>query len=288
MVSGNGSYRKGTRPRPDLTHYSLPVYAGRRGGILSTLREYQSVFAAFLRYIQDKVEENDVVLCTAAPPQTIHLIGAIRQKKARAIYRLEDYYPDLLRGYLRYPWVVRQMLAGHWARELRKWDHVAKIASNLDYNGPNSRVLRNWPTLDLGPPRPFEPKTACYFGNLGYGHCHKLFIKTCETLRDDGYSITLVGDGPKVSRLPSWIRIMPSPDEETLVDLHWRAEIHLIAGDPKITGAIFPSKYWNSRATGRKIVASGFAGPMLEELNEANALTKIPCPEDWLPLFKSP
>jgi len=286
MVSGSGSYRMGTRPRPALVHHSLPVCEGKRGGIASTLREYQSVFLAFLRYIRNDVEKNDTVLCTTAPPQTIHLIDTIRGKTARGIYWMQDYYPDLLRGYISYPWWVRQMLAAHWARKLRKWDHVARIASNLDYNGPNSSVLRNWPTLDLGTPRPFEPKTACYFGNLGYGHCHKLFIKTCETLRADGYSITLVGDGPKVSKLPSWIRIIPSPDETNLIDLHWRAEIHLIAGDPKITGAIFPSKYWNSRATGRKIVASGLAGPMLAELNAANALTKMPSPEDWLPLFK--
>jgi hypothetical protein len=44
---------------------------------------------------------------------------------------------------------------------------------------------------------------------------------------------------------------------------------------------------WDNCTTGRKIVASGFAGPMLAELNAANALTQSPRPEDWLPLFKS-
>ena len=96
----------------------------------------------------------------------------------------------------------------------------------------------------------------------------------------------LVGDGPKTKLLPPWITKMKAPDEATLVALHWQAEVHLIAADPEMTGAIFPSKYWNSRATGRRIIASGFSGPMLEELNLLNALTELPSAEDWVPLFQ--
>jgi len=286
MVSGIGSYRTGTRPRPDLCHRKLPTRTGQRGRVLSTLAEYHSVFLAFRQYIENEVREKEIVLCTAAPPQTIHLIKAIKQKGARGIYRLEDYYPDLLRGFLHYPEAVRQLLAAHWNRHLSRWDVVAKIAENLDYNGSNARILRNWATLDLGKPRPFQPKTACYFGNLGYGHCLSSFVQCCETLYGDGYVVTLVGDGPKVSKLPAWIGKMASPDETALIDLHWRTEVHLIAADPQMTGAIFPSKYWNSRATGRKIVASGFAGTMLKELNAANALTELPGPENWLPILQ--
>jgi hypothetical protein len=285
MVSGSGSYRSGSRERPPLEHIRLATYRGRRADALSNLREYQSVCAAFQRYIQASVQAGDIVFCTAAPPQTIRLIDVIRQKKARGIYRLEDYYPDLLRGFLRYPLFVRDLLARYWDAKLRQWDHVAKIASNLAYEGPNVRVLRNWATLDLGAPRPFEPKTACYFGNLGYGHSLRLFVETCGRLRDEGYAVTVVGDGPRISLLPSWIKVMAPVDEATLIELHWRAEIHLIAADPDMTGAIFPSKYWNSRATGRRIVASGFSGPMLKELDEVNALQVLPRPEDWLPLL---
>lgn len=287
MISGSGSYRTGTRIQPALTHCKLPTYTGKRGGVFSTLREYQSVYSAFERYIEAEVRENDIVLCTAAPPQTIHLIKVIKRKKAKGIYRLEDYYPELLRGFLNYPSWVRKILSGYWGRQLSQWHKVVKIASNLAYEGDNACVIRNWPTLDLGQPESFQPKTAYYFGNLGYGHCLQSFLKMCTALRDDGYSVAIVGDGPKVSLLPVWIKKISSPDEATLIALHWHAEIHLLAADPKLTGAIFPSKYWNSRLTGRKIVTAGFHGPMLTELNEVSALTKLPSPEEWLPILKS-
>lgn len=286
MVSGSGSYRMGSRERPDLEHKTLPTYRGKRASLLSTLREYGSVYRAFRRYIESKVKPGEIVLCTAAPPQTIYLIDSIRRVGATGIYRLEDYYPDLLRGFLHYPQSVRSVLARLWNRKLGQWHCVAKIASNLAYEGPNARVLRNWPTLELGSPRPFEPRTAAYFGNLGYGHSVPAFLEACTSLKKEGYSITVVGDGPKVRLLPSWIDVVSPSNEAELIALYWRAEIHLVAGDPELTGAIFPSKYWNSRLTGRKIIATGFAGPMLDELREVEALTELPRPEDWLALLE--
>jgi hypothetical protein len=265
----------------------LETYRGKRGAALLMIAEYQSVYRAFKRYIETEVRENDIVICTSAPPQAIHLIGMIKRKKARGVYWLQDYYPDLLRGYAKFPRFVRNTLARHWNRLLRQWLRVVCISSNLSYEGANAVILRNWPTLDLKKPRPCEPKTAFYFGNLGYGHCEKLFIKACAQLRQDGYTVHFVGDGPHVSQFPSWINIIQTPDEQALTDLYWRAEVHLIAADPEVTGAVFPSKYWNSRGTGRRIVTSGFCGPMLAELNAANALEKLPSPEDWLPVLQN-
>jgi hypothetical protein len=287
VVVGSGVYRAGSRPDPKLNIIKLPTLKGKRGGILSTFSEYHTVCGAFRRYIETSVSPGEIVIVTSAPPQSFHLIGAIRKKEARAIYWLHDYYPDLLRGFINYPDFVRDMLASHWTSYLRRWDLVVKIAPNLDYEGPNACVLRDWPTLDPGPPRPFEPKTACYFGNLGYGHSLPLFLEMCEKLRADGYKISLVGDGPKVASLPPWIECCKPVDEQTLIDLLWRAEVHLIAADPKMTRAIFPSKYWNSRATGRKILVSGFAGTMLEELNYVDSLKTLPTPEAWLDILRS-
>jgi hypothetical protein len=48
-----------------------------------------------------------------------------------------------------------------------------------------------------------------------------------------------------------------------------RHEVHLIAGHPRIRRAIFPSKIWNSIALGRRLVCTGFAGEMADELEAA-------------------
>ncbi len=287
LVSTDSCFRRGIRPAPIIRSRKLEAYKGKRGAKLLMLAEYQSVFLAFQRYIKTDVRENDIVICTSAPPQAIHLIDVIRRKKAHGVYWLQDYYPDLLRGSAKIPPFVWNLLARHWNKVLQQWHRVVRISSNLRYQGANTTILRNWPTLNLGQPRPFEPKTASYFGNLGYGHCQKLFVEACTELHQDGYTVNFVGDGPNVSQFPSWINLIHAPDEQALIDLYWRAEVHLIAADPEVTGAVFPSKYWNSRGTGRRIVTSGFCGTMLAELNEVNAMEKLPSPAGWLPLLQN-
>ena len=163
-----------------------------------------------------------------------------------------------------------RLLDRAWRRQLGAWAHVVKAAGNLGYSGANAIVIRNWPTLELGPPAAPRPRTALYSGNLGWGHDLAAFVEVCRTLRDKGYEITVRGDGPGVGRLPEWIRTSPpfeNPAE--LVRSYWNAEVHLVAGHPRFPEAIFPSKFWNAHATGRPVLASGFTGAMAEELETA-------------------
>ncbi len=287
LICGSGHYRKGERPQPNIPIIRLETKSGKRGSALSTLQEYRWVYNAFQGYIQEKVSEGDIVICTSAPPQTIYLASTILKKKAVPIYWLQDFYPCLLRGFIKYPIFVQNILKYIWSRELNRWRHVVKCSSNLDYVGENTSVIRNWHTVDLGEPRPYKPKTAYYFGNLGYGHSLDLFVKKCEELKGQGFTVCLIGDGPKASKLPPWIERKKAESEEHLIRLLWEAENHLVAADPEVTGAVFPSKYWNSRATGRTIVTSGFAGPMLRELDEVQALTHLPTPEPWVNLIQT-
>ena len=50
-----------------------------------------------------------------------------------------------------------------------------------------------------------------------------------------------------------------------LVRAYWEAEVHLVAGHPGISEAVFPSKFWNARATGRRVLFSGTTGAMEAE-----------------------
>lgn len=269
LVGGSGAYRSGSiRPSPTTPLVHLPHTVGRRGSLLSTASEYYAVTNAFRSYISENVHPGDTVLVTSAPPTTIHLANTIRNRGAKAVYWLQDYYPELLRTLWNYPQPIRNVAHRYWDSQLARWDLVVKAAGNLAYHGENAQVVRNWPTIDPGTPEPATPGTALYSGNLGYCHHIPSFLAVCEELRAEGYSITVRGDGVGHQKLPDWIRREPSLDDmASLRRSYWLAEIHLVAAHPEIQGAVFPSKFWNSYATGRQIRTSGFAGEMLKELD---------------------
>jgi len=280
LVGGQGSYRHGRRAAPSTPIVRLPHYEGRRGALLSTAREYESVREAFGSYIRGQVGANDVVVLTSAPPTTLFLHRAIRARHAIGVYWLQDYYPQLIRAVWDAPAWLRRRLDRLWRRELGAWPHVVKAAGNLAYAGPNATVIRNWNTLDLGEAAPARPRTALYSGNLGWGHDLEAFLELCRKLHEDGYEVTVRGDGPGMQRLPRWIRAAPPLIESTeLVRAYWKAEVHLVAGHPRLPDAVFPSKFWNARATNRPVLASGFTGVMAEELElarQADFRTHLP------------
>ena len=270
LVSGTGSYRPGSRPAPKTSIERLAHYAGRRGHLRSTLVEYVAVGRAFRRYIERNVAASDVVIVTSAPPTTVFLHSAVHRRAAASVYWLQDYYPELIRGIWDPPAIARRLVARVWDRHLGAWDHVIKVAGNIGYSGRNARVIRNWPTLETGAVGSPSPKTALYSGNLGYGHDLESFVALCASLRDQGFEITVRGDGPGIGKLPGWIRTAtPVVGREELIASYRDAEVHLVAAHPAIRAAIFPSKFWNARASGRRIETSGFAGAMLDELRAA-------------------
>jgi hypothetical protein len=270
LVGGQGRYRDGRRPAPRSPIARVAHYEGRRGRLLSTAREYESVREAFGSYVRGEVRARDVVVITSAPPTTLFLHRLIRRQRAVGVYWLQDYYPQLIRGVWDPPPPLRRALGRLWTRELHAWPHVVKAAGNLGYSAPNAIVIRNWNTLDLGAPSPARPRTALYSGNLGWGHDVAAFLDLCRGLREKGYEITVRGDGPGMSRLPHWIRAAPLlVDPADLIRSYWEAEVHLVAGHPRFPDAIFPSKFWNAAATGRPVLASGFSGVMAEELEAA-------------------
>ena len=270
LVAGTGSYRAGARPPPATPVLRLDHRRGSRGRLVSTALEYGSVHRAFARYLDAEVAPGDVVILTSAPPTSVFLHGRVRRRGAVGVYWLQDFYPQLVRGVWDPPRLARSGIHALWRRALGAWDLVVKSAANLGYDGPNARVIRNWNTLEPGERRPARPRTALYSGNLGYGHDVPAFVELCSGLRADGYEITVRGDGPGMARLPAWIRRAPPLESpEALVASYWEAEVHLVAGDPRLPDAIFPSKLWNARAVERPIRASGFAGAMAAELDEA-------------------
>jgi colanic acid biosynthesis glycosyl transferase WcaI len=288
LVGGAGTYRPGGRRPPRTPILKLAHWQGKRESLLSTALEYGAVHRSFARYLGHEVEPGDVVLLTSAPPTTVFLHGRVRRRGAVGIYWLQDFYPQLIRGVWDPPRFLLRRMKRAWERSLAAWDHVVKSAANLGYSGSNATVIRNWNTLPPGQPRPARPRTALYSGNLGYGHDLNAFLGMCARLRDAGYEITVRGDGPGMARLPDWVRIETSlKDPEDLVASYWEAEVHLVAGDPDLPDAIFPSKIWNSLAVGRPVQASGFAGPMAAELEVARKADFGHHLSEWVELLLS-
>jgi hypothetical protein len=289
LIGGQGNYRTLSRDKPPVPILHLDHYQGRRGSLTQTFVEYASVKRMFATYIGNFVRQGDVVVVTSAPPNTVHLAGSIKQRRAHAIYWLQDYYPELVRGIHEYPAALRRAFRRYWDRQLSQWDRVVKIGANLGGPSHNSVVIRNWPTFNFETAVPCDPWTALYSGNLGYGHDVQLLVAACEQLRDAGYTITMRADGPGVRHLPAWIKVQPlhADPDKLKADLQ-RYEVHLIAAHPKITRAIFPSKIWNSIAAGRRLVCTGFAGEMATELEIAERAPFARHLDQWEQLILSP
>lgn len=286
LVGGQGGYRSLERPKPQVELVHLEHRQGRRGDLLQTFAEYAFVTRAFKNYIAQVVAVDDVVVVSSAPPNTVALAKAIRRRGARAVYWLQDYYPELIRGLHEYPTPLRGTFRYFWDRYLAKWDRVVKIGANLGGPKHNAVVIRNWPTIEFDRAIQPEPKTALYLGNFGYGHDVRLFVDACEALRARNYEISIRADGRGVRLLPAWLRVKPVCRDvaESRAEL-LRHEVHLIAADPRITQAIFPSKIWNSLAAGRQLVCTGFRGEMALELEASKSALYESHLDDWVALI---
>ena len=288
LVGGQGGYRELRRARPAERIIHLDHFRGRRGNLRETFAEYVSVTRSFRAYIERFVRHDEVVIVTSAPPNTVTLAPAIRRRGARAIYWLQDYYPELVRGLREYPAPLRKMFRSYWDSRLAQWDQVVKIGANLGGPDANAVVIRNWPTLTFDEVVEPEPRTAIYSGNLGFGHDIPLLVAACEDLRDRGYRITMRSDGRGVKHLPSWLRPIPlENDPEVLRQDLLRHEVHLVAANPKITEAIFPSKIWNSLVAERNLICTGFAGKMAAELEDAECAPFAGHLDQWVKLVET-
>lgn len=125
--------------------------------------------------------------------------------------------------------------------------------------------------IDIAPNPAIVPeKAALYTGNLGITHDVDALVKECEQLQKSGYQINFHADGPGMEKLPDSLKKLSKgvfKDTPSLVQALYDHEIHLITGTVDTDESSFPSKIWNSLASGRRVIACGFSGKMKEEFD---------------------
>ncbi|MCU0467102.1 MAG: hypothetical protein MUF58_00755 [Arcicella sp.] len=268
MVGGAGEYRPSIRNQPQLPLINLQTLSFKRETKIDILKEYWAVYGAFKKYVKENVQEGDTLVVTSSPFLNVLLRNLVAKKKVRTIFWLFDYFPASLKS-MNIPFLYN-IIKFWWDGELRKYDSVIKISSNLGYFEKNSVVHRQWNMIDIQPNSSIIPeRKALYTGNLGIAHDVASLVRECEKLRDEGYEINIHADGPGLEKLPDWLKQKSRGIFKNAEDLK-RAlhehEIHLITGTPGTDELSFPSKIWNSIAAGKKVIATGFYGKMIDEL----------------------
>lgn len=270
MVGGAGEYRPSSRLKPEINLINLSTRTFPRNNIFQILAEYVSVFRTFCRYIKTNVKPGDTVLITSAPFLNVLLRRFVPKQSVTTIFWLFDYFPASIYS-LNLPKFIYKGIRWWWDHELKQYDSVIKISSNLGYFGSNAVVYRQWPMIAIEPDPSIVPqKKALYTGNLGIAHDVEALVIECTKLRDAGYEINFHADGPGLDKLPDWLKTRSrgvfKSSAELVRALH-EHEVHLVTGTPGTDELSFPSKTWNSIASGRRVIACGFSGKMLEEFD---------------------
>ena len=271
MVGGAGEYRPSSRPKPAIEFVSLATQTLPRNNAIQILREYVSVFRTFRRYVKQYVKRGDTVLITSSPFLNVLLRRSV-PKSVTTLFWLFDYFPASIHS-LNLPKFLYGSIQHWWDGELKKYDSVIKISTNLGYFGANAVVYRQWPMIAIeSNPNVIPQKKALYTGNLGIAHDVESLVVECEKLRDAGYEINFHADGPGLDKLPDWLKsrshgVFKNADD--LIRALHEHEVHLVTGTPGTEELSFPSKTWNSIASGRRVIGCGFTGMMLEEFNQS-------------------
>ena len=140
MVGGAGEYRPSSRPKPAIKFVGLTTKTQPRQNMVQILAEYRSVFSTFRRYVRQHVAPGDTVLITSAPFLNV-LLRRFVPNNVTTLFWLFDYFPASLLS-LKLPTIAYRAIRRWWDGELRRYDSVIKISSNLGYWGANAVVYR--------------------------------------------------------------------------------------------------------------------------------------------------
>ena len=240
------------------------------------------------------------VILTPSPPLTSGLLAIVlaKLKGAKAIYNVQEIYPDLLinLGYLKNRFIINIL------KKLERWVYNGSNAVvTIDkqfYNTIKTRIkqesklhiIPNFVDIDLYEtesstklPVEFvsEPRftNMLYAGNIGLAQEWDLVLNLAKEIKDHPITIWIIGEGVKKSYLKSQIekynilniKLLSYQERRYMPAINLFADFHFITMDKSMENEGFPSKVYTIMASGKPmVVVSSEKTPIISFLKEKN------------------
>lgn len=223
------------------------------------------------------------VILTPSPPLTSGVLAIIlaKLKGAKAIYNVQEIYPDLLinLGHLKNNFAI------NFLKRLECFVyHRSSAVTTIDrqfYNTIKPRIkqenhlhiIPNFVDTDLYVtetsmelPVAFEKKSGhtnmLYAGNIGLAQEWDLVLNVAKEIREESITIWIIGEGVKKDYIKSEIekhhlsnvKLLPYQDRKYMPAINLFADFHFIAMEKSMEHEGFPSKVYTIMASGRPMV----------------------------------
>ena len=273
------------------------------------LKKYKSTFVRLLSFVYWhilsliiglSIKRIDFVL-SPSPPLSIGFISLLiaKFKGAKAIYNVQEIYPDLLinQGNLKSSFLINllkkfEKFIYNYSTAVTTIDEVfyATISSRFaDIN--KLKIIPNFVDTDLYKPlkQNFELPAVfgkdngkikiLYAGNIGFFQDWEPVFFAANQLENENIEFWIIGEGVQKSELEkevkneriSNIRIFPYQNREDLPKINNFVDIHFIAINPKMEQEGFPSKVYTIMACAKPIVVvTGKKTPLYNFLKDKN------------------
>jgi glycosyltransferase involved in cell wall biosynthesis len=266
-----------------ITRVATAPYDKTRN-IQRLLWSFRANFSLVRAVLRNPRSRNADVLFTGAPPFLLFFVIALKWlRKARLIYRITDFYPEVIIAARDKRNLVLQLLERiTWflRRRVDAFEALGEDQKQVLMRGgikPSRITVKRYhspiPNLQTAtraapPPSLREKKIILYSGNYGVAHEVDTVIKGLIRHHQDGSAefglwlnatgqhADLVEDGLRTAGVPH-ARSRPVPLDQ-LASVLAAADVHLITLRSSFAGIVLPSKVHACIATGRPII---FVGP---------------------------
>ena len=275
-------------------HIPLKKYKGTLFRILSFVYWHKMSF-----FIGLFLKRPDVIL-TPSPPLTSGFLAILlaKIKGAKAIYNVQEIYPDLLinLGYLKNTFLINvlkrlECFVYNSSNAVTTIDkHFYNTIKSRIKQESNLHIIPNFVDTDLYVtdssmklPAEFlsEPgfTNMLYAGNIGLAQEWDLVLNLAKEIKDQPISIWIIGEGVKKEYLKSEIemrqlsniKLLPYQNRKYMPAINLFADFHFIAMDRSMEKEGFPSKVYTIMASGKPmVVVSSEQTPITSFLKETN------------------
>lgn len=300
-----GLYRTSSYDGIKVIHIPLKKYRSTVLRIASFV--YWHISSFFIGLFSIKFD----FVISPSPPLTIGLVSAVmaRLKGAKAIYNVQEIYPDLLinQGNIKSKLLIDLLMRleklvytssdavttidlSFYTKLLPKFSHEKKL--RIIPNFVDSQLYRPFEVQSSHLPSGFPPKgdkfVMMYAGNIGYYQDWDPVIKSAKALEETPIEFWIIGEGVTKKDLQRQIktngleniRLFDYQPRHFMPALNNLADAHFIVINDRMQNEGFPSKIYTIMASAKPmIVVAGENSPLYEFLKDKNCALLVPSHE---------